>query len=294
MNRRNFLFNAFSILTLPERMPSVAALVKKKKIGLQLYTVRNEMLASPENTLASVAQIGYKYVESAAYSDGKIYGIAPRDFKRILFNEGLLMPSGFIQTGQEDPSMKGTLINQLERAIEDAMMMGQVYLGISWLAPFERKTVDDYKKLAEKFNRAGELCKKFGLQFFYHNHDFEFTPLQGIIPYDLLLRECDDELVKMELDLYWLTKAGKKAQEYFVKHPQRFPLWHIKDMASDDSKSFTEVGNGTINFGSIFENQKEAGLKYFFVEQDFCTPKQPLESIKMSFDYLNNKSFIKK
>lgn len=294
MNRRSFLQNTISALYFQEQLPQFSEIFRKRKIGLQLYTVRNEMQASPEKTLAAISKIGYGYVESSAYFNGKIYDLKPKDFQRLLFNEGLEMPSGFIATGQEDPSMKGTLINQLELAIEDAIKMGQTYIGISWLAPFERKTIDDYKVLAEKFNKAGEMCKKFGIQFFYHNHDFEFSPIHSVVPYDLLLRECDDELVKMELDLYWITKAGKKAQEYFKKNPQRFPLWHIKDMTSDDSQSFTEVGKGRINFGQIFDSQKEAGLKYFFVEQDNCSPKQPLESIKISFDYLNNKSFIKK
>jgi sugar phosphate isomerase/epimerase len=251
------------------------------------------MKENTEKTIAAIAQIGYKQVEGAGYKNGKYYEQSPRDFRKLLYTEGLSMPSGHVATGQEDPALIGTIINQFEKAVEDAATVGQSYIVCAWLAEFERKTLDDYKRLAEKFNKAGEICKKYGIQFCFHNHDFEFKPMFDILPYDLLLRECDDELVKMEMDLYWIIKAGKNPFDYFDKNPLRFPLWHVKDISKTPDRNFTEVGSGFINFERIFAAKKTAGLKHFFVEQDNCDPRKPLESIAISYDYLKNKNFIK-
>jgi sugar phosphate isomerase/epimerase len=258
---------------------------KKTKIGLQLYTVRNEMMTNPEKTLAQVAKIGYKTVEAANYGDGKIYGRTPRDFRKILIHEGLKMPSGHVDTGQEDPAKKGTLINNFDQALEDAATLGQKYINCGWLSPSERKTLDDYKYIAELFNKSGEKAKSYGLQFCYHNHDFEFQPIHNIVPYDLLLRECDDELVKMEIDFYWTTKAGVDALKLFDQYPSRFPLWHIKDMPKDNINGFAEVGKGKINFAAFFAAKEKAGLDYFYIEQDKCEPRKPMESIAISYQY---------
>ncbi len=295
MNRRNFIKN--SLLAVPFAGNNFSFLEndfrQKKQIGLQLYTVRDEMKANAAETLAEIATIGYKKVEGAGYENGKMYGQSPRDFRKLLFSEGLSMPSGHVATGQEDPALIGTIINQFEKVVEDAATIGQTYIVCAWLAEFERKTLDDYKRLAEKFNKCGEICKKHAIQFCYHNYDFEFKPIFDILPYDLLLRECDDELVKMELDLYWITKAGKNPFEYFDKNPLRFPLWHVKDMAKTEDRNFTEVGNGSINFQQLFAAKEKAGLKHFFVEQDQCAPLKPIESVTISYNYLKNKNFIK-
>jgi sugar phosphate isomerase/epimerase len=294
MNRRNFIKN--SLWAAPFATNSFYFdenhFRKKNIIGIQLYTVRDEMKANPEATLASLRKIGYRKVEGAFYHSGKIFNQNVKDFKKYLINEGMKMPSGHVSTGQEDPAQTGTLINNFEKAVVDAAALGQEYIVCGWLAEFERKTLDDYKHLAEKFNKAGELCKSYGIQFCYHNHDFEFDPLHSVVPYDLLLRECDDDLVKMELDLYWITKAGKNALSYFEQYPLRFPLFHVKDMSNDDKKTFTEVGSGTINFASIFAHKEKAGLKHFFVEQDNCEPRKPIESAIISYNYLKNKNFI--
>jgi sugar phosphate isomerase/epimerase len=141
--------------------------------------------------------------------------------------------------------------------------------------------MDDYKKHAQLFNQAAEVCKKSGIQFGYHNHDFEFVTLEGQTPYDFLLKETDPKLVQMELDLYWISFAGKDPVAYFKKHPGRFPLWHVKDMEKSGERSFTEVGNGSINFQRLFDAKKTAGLKHFFVEQD-VSKRTPLESIEIS------------
>lgn len=291
MLRRTFIKNTLaaapSLLSSPD---SLFDLRRKKHIGLQLYTVRDEMKISPEKTLAAIAKIGYREVECAGYEDGLTYGMRPSAFRKLLIKEGLRMKSGLINTGRQDPAKKGSLINDFERLIDDSMTMGQEYIICSYLHDFERKTLDNYKKNAELFNKCGEICQKKGIQFGYHNHDFEFEAINDIIPYDLLLRECDDEFVKMEMDFYWITKAGKSPFDYFTKYPGRFPLWHIKDMGGA-TKSFTEVGNGIINYARIFAAREEAGMKHFYIEQDNCSPRKPLDSAKISFDYIKRKGF---
>ncbi|HVW13582.1 MAG TPA: sugar phosphate isomerase/epimerase [Mucilaginibacter sp.] len=255
----------------------------KKYIGLQLYTVRNAMGKDVAGTLAKVAQIGYNSVE-ASYGDGKYYGKTPSEFAEMLKQNGLIMPSCHYTLG-EGQSMPGTILTGWDKAVEDAASIGQKYMVCAWLAPKERGSLDHFKQLAEDFNKAGEVCKKSGIQFCYHNHDFEFIQENGKYPYDILLENTDKNNVKFETDLYWLTKAGQDPVALFEKHPGRFPLWHIKDMDNTPKKMFTEVGHGTIDFKRIFEHNKKAGLKYFFVEQDIC-PGDPFVSITESIDYI--------
>jgi len=255
----------------------------KKYIGLQLYTVRNAMAKDVPGTLAKVAQIGYTSVE-ASYGDGKYYGLDPQAFAALLKQNNLIMPSSHYLLGEASKG-KGTILNDWDKAVEDAASVGQKYMVCAWLAPSERGNLDHYKKLAEDFNKAGEACKKAGIQFCYHNHDFEFIQENGKYPYEILLENTDKNLVKMEIDLYWLTKANQDPIALIEKHPGRFPLWHAKDMDKTEKKMFTEVGNGIIDFKKIFAHANKAGLKYFFVEQDIC-PGDPFDSITQSITYI--------
>ena len=156
---------------------------------------------------------------------------------------------------------------------------------LAYLHESERESLDDYKRLAEWLNMAGQMCQNAGIQLCYHNHAFEFEEMNGEIPYDILLSFTEPELLKFEMDLYWVYKAGRSPFQYFSKYPGRFPLWHVKDMDSTKRKHFTAVGRGTIEFPPIFEKADRAGMKHFFVEQDEC-PGNPLDSIKVSYDYL--------
>jgi sugar phosphate isomerase/epimerase len=247
------------------------------KIGVQLYTVRRELEADFEGTLAKVAALGYREVEFAGY-----YKHTPAQVKAILARHGLSAPSAHFQSVVSGGGVR--------EAIEAAAVIGHKYLVYAWLPPEERKSLDDYKRLVERLNRAGEECRRAGLQFGYHNHDFEFAPVEGRIPYDLILEGTDAQLVKMELDLYWITKGGQSPLAYFRKHPGRFPLVHVKDMDSTPKHYFTEVGRGRIDFKEIFAASKQAGIKHYFVEQDE-TPASPFDSIKTSIDYLKRLEF---
>lgn len=283
MNRRSFVkrlvLGAAGAACLSESDFVNSALAKKRlsKVGVQLYTVRRELESDFEGTLAKVAALGYREVEFAGY-----YGRTPAQVKAVLERNGLAAPSAHFQSVVASGGVR--------EAIEAAASIGHKYLVYAWLPPEERKSLDDYRRLAERLNRAGEECKRAGIQFGYHNHDFEFAQMEGRIPYDLILEATDARLVKMELDLYWITKGGQSPLAYFRKHPGRFPLVHVKDMDSTPKRYFTEVGRGTIDFKEIFAASKQAGIKHYFVEQDE-TPASPFDSIRTSIDYLKRLEF---
>ena len=243
------------------------------KIGLQLYTVRRELEKDFEGTLQRVAGLGYREVEFAGY-----YNRTPQQVKAILDKNNLSAPSAHTQ-------LQGMRQN-LDQLLEAAHVIGHRYLVLAYLNADERKTLDDYKRVIESLNQAGEVCQKSGVQLAYHNHDFEFPPIDGVVPYDLMLKETSASRVKMELDLYWITKAGQSAAKYFAANPGRFALVHVKDMDNTPKRFFTEVGRGVIDFKQLLPQAKKAGVKHFFVEQDE-TPGSPFDSIKISYDYLN-------
>jgi sugar phosphate isomerase/epimerase len=252
------------------------------------------MAADPRGTLAKVAQIGYNSLEGATYNNGKenFYGMDPKTFAGLLKQSGLVMRSCHYRLGEDTAGAtltngvyNGTILHDWDKAVEDAHALGIQYMVCAWLSPKERLGLDHYKKMANDFNVAGEKCRKAGIQFCYHNHDFEFEAQDGKYPYDVLLENTDPKLVKMELDLYWATRAGQDPVKLFDAHPGRFPLWHLKDMDGTPKHSFTEVGNGTIDFKRIFANRARSGMRYFFVEQDQC-PGSPFDSITKSIAYI--------
>jgi sugar phosphate isomerase/epimerase len=282
MTRQEFL-KLGALATSVALLPSLDAFAaSSKKVGLQLYTLRDAMAKDPDGTLKKVAQIGYKEVESFGYADGKFFGKTPKEYAKLLKDLGLSAPSGHYTTGNVVVTGKGTLKNDWKRAVDDAAEIGQKYMVCAYLFPPERTKLDDYKQFVDLFNKSAEVCKAAGIQFAYHNHDFEFQPLEGKVPYDLILSGTDPNMVKMELDLYWATFAKQDPVALFKKHPGRFPLWHIKDMEKTAERAFAPVGTGSIDFQRIFDAKKTAGLTHYFVEQDVCK-LPPLESIAISY-----------
>jgi len=264
-------------------LPSAA----KGQTGIQLYTLRDIIEQKGiETVIKSIAELGYNKVETFGYGGGQIFGMIPSAFKTLCSDHNISISSGHYLTGRHDESMKGTLVNGWEQAIEDARAMDQEHMAIAWLHPTERETLDQYKKLADMLNKAGEKCHLVGIRLAYHNHAFEFDALEfenfsDVIPYHLLLDKTDDVLVKMEMDLYWVVKAGYEPVSYFENYPGRFPLWHVKDMDKETGE-FTEVGNGVIDFNSIFKARETAGLEHYFVEQD--TSEDPMKSVEISYN----------
>ena len=285
--RRSFL-RSTSILSAGLFISPSEFKIKKKLIGLQLYTVRDAMGKDPLATLAKVAQIGYTSVEGATYTGNeKFYGMSAPDFKKALKQNGLVIPSSHYRLGEEKTKgeiVSGTLLHDWDKAVDDAAEVGIKYMVCAYLSDVERGGLDHYKYVADQLNIAGERCKRSGIQLCYHNHDFEFVKQGDTYPYDVLMA-TDKDLVKMEMDIYWVTKAGQDPIALFNKYPGRFPLWHVKDMDNTPAKNFTEVGNGVIDFKEIFKHKNKAGMKYFFVEQDKC-PGSPFDSITKSIDYI--------
>ena len=258
----------------------------RRQIGTQLYTVRDLMKTDPIGTLQKVAAIGFKTVEGATYTGTELfYGMPAAQFKAILDQNGLEMPSAHYILGEAMPAAKGTLTNDWEKAVDDAASIGLKYMVCAFLFDKERGNLDHYAEVADKLTNAGRICQKAGIQLCYHNHNFEFEAQDGKFPYDVLLSNTDPDLVKMEVDLYWMYKAKQDPLEWFKKYPGRFPLWHVKDKDSTPKQSFTEVGNGVIPFKTIFAQAKVAGLEYFFNEQDVC-PGDPLDSMAKSYKYI--------
>ncbi|MEO6549568.1 MAG: sugar phosphate isomerase/epimerase [Ferruginibacter sp.] len=240
--------------------------------GIQLYTVRKEMLEDAVGTLKKLAALGIRQIESAASDKGYYYGLKPKEIKKICSDLGMTLRSGHIR-----------LDNKWQKTMEDAVITGQQYLICSSL-PMNRQTVDNYKFVANSFNVAGEAADKLNMKFGYHNHDFEFEKENGKVLYDVLLENTNPKLVCMELDLGWVVATGNDPVEYFNKYPGRFPLWHLKDMDLSKKQS-TEFGKGGLDIKKMFDNSEKSGLRYFFIEQEEYT-STPLESMQENMDYL--------
>lgn len=260
--------------------------------GLQLWSVRDAMKEDAKATLHALSEMGYTDVESAGYADGKFYGYQPKEFKQILTDLGLNMRSIHVRTGNSSPESTHTMTNMWDAVCEDAASIGVSSMICGYFDESERQTIDDYKKHAELFNKCGELANKGGLMFGHHNHDFEFFPIDDIVPYDLLLNETEKSLVHFELDHYWIKKGGQSSLEYFKKHPGRFPVWHVKDMDDTPEQFFTEVGTGIIDYNAIFDAAELSGMKYFYIEQDQFKKYQPLESVRLSLNNLKEMNVV--
>lgn len=260
----------------------------KGTLAIQLYTIRDAVSQNPEKTLEKLAQLGFNQLEIYGY-DGLFFGRSLNEFKQILNNTGLKVISSHHTTGIVHPG-KGSLMTNWEQTVEDLQSLGTKYMVCSYLFPEER-TVDHYKKLPDLLENSGTVTQKADIQFAYHNHDFEFDSFdEEGNAYDFILRNTSSDRVKMELDLYWIAKAGLNAVDYFEKYPGRFPLWHIKDMKAGNN-DFTEIGNGTIDFRKIFRYKEKAGLKHWFLEQD-SSDKNIFESIAISKKFIQQNSFF--
>jgi sugar phosphate isomerase/epimerase len=288
-DRREFIKQASLITIGGVLLPELLTAKQLSNIGLALYTVRDELAKDVRLTLQTVAKQGYKRVEGF-YTDefGHFFGYKPIEFKKVLSDLGLEMPSTHVLTGRAQPQLKSSMANNWENIVAQMAEYGINYIVCPWIHDDERKTIDDYKKLAQFLNEKALIASKSGIKIGYHAHDFEFFTLENQTPYDVLLGECDKSLIDFELDLYWVKKGGKNALDYFAKYPGRFTLWHVKDMDKTEKAYFTEVGNGIIDFKSIFAKEKESGMKYFYVEQDVC-PSNSLDSTSISINYLKNK-----
>jgi sugar phosphate isomerase/epimerase len=241
-------------------------------IGIQLYTVRDAMAADFEGTLERLAGMGYDEVEFAGY-----FGRSPARVRTLLDGLGLAAPAAHVPLA--------ALRDDLEATLDTAAAAGHTWVVCPWIAPAER-TSDGYRHLADVLNRAGEAGRRAGLRVAYHNHEFEFEPLDGVdtVPFELLLRRTDPTLVDFELDLYWVSQAGHRPLDWFARHPGRFTLVHVKDMDGSPERRMVDPGRGVIDFPAILDRREQAGILHWFVEHD--QPEDPFGTAAVGLDYL--------
>jgi len=281
----------------PATSPAIAPVdLKSFGIGLQLYTIRDAMGTDVPGSLKMVSDMGYKNLELAKYADGKFYGFSPEEFKKMVNDLGMEVISSHTQVEAE-----GITLDNATKMAEDHAKLGVKYCVQPWVVEEARKTLDSYKRMVAEWNKVGKIMKEHGIQFGYHNHNFEFGMVEGKVPYfDVFMVEMDKDLITMEIDLFWVTKAGQNPIEIMNRYPGRFQLFHMKDMFSREAPYFTTtgvtdfapVGAGVINFREILAVKDVAGMKYMFVEQDSTKDGKPFDSLQTSITNLTTKILV--
>ena len=252
----------------------------RENFGLQLYTLRDVLPNNPKDVLTQVASFGYKQIESYEHKDlGIFWGMKNTEFKKLMDDLGMKIVSSHCDINKD-----------FDRKAAEAAEIGMKYLICPYLGP--QKTIDDFKKFAATFNQRGETCKKNGIKFGYHNHDYGFIPVDGQLPQDVMMQNTDKNLVDFEMDIYWVVTAGQDPIAWINKYPGRFKLSHIKDRKKGAPLSEREVsvdlGTGGIDFKSILKEAGKKGLEYYIVEQEAYENTTPLAAAKADADYLKN------
>jgi sugar phosphate isomerase/epimerase len=282
ITRRNFIINTSLAATAVLASPSFAFTMKKKEIGLQLYTLRDELPKDVKATLEKVAKAGYTTVETYGFSiKDQFWGLSAAELKEILDSNNLKAVSGHYNLGS---FLYDGNLDEVKAAIQAAKTLKNEYLTIPWVdEPFR----NDFHIIAARLNEAGKMCADEGLKLAYHNHDFEFKKKDGVTGYEILLNETDKNLVSFELDLYWVARSGNDSLQLFAANQGRFPMWHVKDMDKFNQALNTEIGAGLIDFKNIFKEAKQSGMKYFFVEQENNYSPNVFDSIKTSCNFIS-------
>ena len=263
-----------------------AVVQNKKDIYIQLYSVRDDIKADYTGTIAAVAEMGYTGVEAAGYNDGKFYDMSPADFKKSIEDAGMTVLSSHAGRPLADPAADTNWEETWawwDTAIQAHKEAGMKYLVVAWIPT--PKTLVDLQAYCDYFNQIGEKCNAAGIRFGYHNHNFEFTEIEGEMMYDYMINNTDPDKVFYQMDVYWVGQGGQDPVAYMNKYPGRFEILHIKDEL--------EIGkSGQVDFEAIYNNAEVAGAKYMVVEVERYTGT-PLDGVKESYDYLNNAEFVK-
>ena len=284
-SRRSFIRNsAMAAAGISLLQQNIFAAVKKGELtGIQLYSVRTDMKADPLGTLKQLSDMGYRHVEHANYANRKFYGWSVSEFRKILNGFGMSMPSGHtVLDAKHWDASKKDFTNEWKYTVEDAAAMGQSFVISPWLEESKRKSMGDLKSFMEVFNRSGEFCKKFGMKFGYHNHDFEFSEkVEGKVLFDIILAETDPNLVMQQLDIGNMLNGGGKALEVMQQYPGRFESMHVKDeiKATEGHEPFesTILGKGVVPIKTIIDLGRASGTKHFIIEQESYQGKTPME-----------------
>jgi sugar phosphate isomerase/epimerase len=283
INRRKFIKNTTKFTASAAILSSLGCLSSTKNMGkidpfgLQLYTLMDVFPQDVAGTLETVSKFGYKYVEGYEMDKGLWWGNSPKQFKTLLDHNGLQMISSHCSYKEN-----------LERKADEAAEVGLQYLICPWVGP--QKSIDDWKIVTDSFNKSGEICKKAGLKFAYHNHEYSFKAFSGMIPHDFLMENTDPSLVLHEMDIYWVITSGKDPKEFLRKYKKRFVLCHVKDRMqnTDETHASCDLGTGKINFPDILKTAKQCGMKYFFVEQERFDNSTSVRSVERNAMYMKN------
>jgi sugar phosphate isomerase/epimerase len=296
-SRRKFIQNTSLAIVGASLQPSslwssfMSSANSKRLIGIQLYSVREDMSKKPLETLTSLSKMGYQFVEHANYINRKFYGWTATEFKKVLNDVGLKMPSGHtVMTAKHWDNTVKNFTDDWKKTIEDAATLGQSYVISPWMDEKLRSTYDGLMLQLDVFNKSGELCKKSGMKFGYHNHDFEFKEkINGSLIYDLILENTDPNLVIHQLDFGNMYGAGGRAAEWITKYPGRFQSLHIKDEIKstkgemNDGYESTILGSGLIDPKAIALLAKQlGGTHHFMIEQESYQGISPLQCAKIN------------
>lgn len=291
-SRRKFLKNSAIAAAGVTFFPSdlFASIKAEKLLGVQLYSVRDDMEKDPMATLKAVAKMGYKHVEHANYVDRKFYGWTAKEFKKVLDDLGLKMPSGHTVLRKDHWNESTNDFNDSWKyTVEDAAILGQKYVISPWLDESLRKNADDLKRFMDVFNKSGELCKKSGMKYGYHNHDFEFSQkMDGVTVFDIMMPALDPSAVTIQLDIGNMYNAGALAADILKKYPNRFESMHVKDEIkganANEHYESTILGTGLIPVLDVVKlGEKSGGTIHFIVEQESYQGKTPLECIEQDY-----------
>lgn len=286
-NRRDFLrTGAFAALgfSIPfsgksSLLEGFASFKKLPAFGIQLWTVKEDMAANAKDTLKKIAGYGYQQIESFEGEKGIFWGMKNTEFKKYMDGLGMNIVSAHCDNTKD-----------FERKAAEAAAIGMKYLICPYKGP--QKSIDDYKRFADEFNKSGEICKKNGIRFAYHNHDYSFKAINGEVPQDVMMKNTDKSLVDYEMDIYWVVAAGEDPKAWFAKHPGRFKLCHVKDLAKTSTgHESVQIGKGTIDFASILKAAEAQGMKYHIIEQEAFTNTNPLESAEADAKYMKGFSY---
>jgi sugar phosphate isomerase/epimerase len=259
----------------------------EKIIGLQLYSIREEMSKDPLGSLTQVAKMGYKYVEHANYVNGKFYGYSPGEFKKVLDSLGLKMISGHTVMGKQHwDTARKDFSDSWKKTVEDAAVLEQKYVVSPSMDESMRNTYDDFKHYMDIFNKCGELCRQHGMKFGYHNHDFEFSEkLNGVKLFDIMMKSMDPELVVVQLDIGNMYNGGAVALDVVNQYPGRFENLHVKDeikaTGGNEKYESTIIGKGIVNARQVVDlATKIGGTEVYIIEQESYQGKTPMECVK--------------
>lgn len=248
-----------------------------KEFGLQLYTLRDDLPKDPKGVLRQVASFGYKQIESFEGANGMFWGMSNTEFKKYMDELGMTIIASHTDINKD-----------FEKKAAEAAAIGMKYLICPWKGP--QKSIDDFKRFADEFNNRGEICKKNGIRFAYHNHDYSLKPIDGQIPQDVMMKGTDASLVDFEMDMYWVVTAGEDIETWLKKYKNRFRLCHIKDRSktpgTNNGQNSVDLGTGTINWSSILTTAKENGMEYFIVEQEYYAGTTPLKAVEVDAEYM--------